>query len=82
MIVFFFCCSLNKLFRGQPPDDLLRGAKNTGRFFKLLGNINPGIRSHESPSTAYRMLSEEEVEGVSFLIFQKKHLFLLYSRLS
>ncbi|XP_047062078.1 dual specificity protein kinase YAK1 homolog isoform X2 [Lolium rigidum] len=52
-----------KILGGQPPDDLLRGAKNTGRFFKPLGNINPGIRSHESPSTAYRMLSEEEVEG-------------------
>jgi hypothetical protein len=84
MISFFLIVPLNKhyIFRGQPPDDLLRGAKNTVRFFKPLGNINPGIRSREGPGTSYRMLSEEEVEGVSFLIFHNKHLFLLYSRLS
>ena len=72
---------LNKTFRGQPPDDLLRGAKNTGKFFKHVG-IYPGIGSHDRPGTAYRMLSEEEVEGVSFLIFHKKHRFLFYYRLS
>uniref|UniRef100_A0A453CU42 Protein kinase domain-containing protein n=1 Tax=Aegilops tauschii subsp. strangulata TaxID=200361 RepID=A0A453CU42_AEGTS len=49
--------------RGQPPDDLLREAKNTAKFFKHVGSGYLGIGAHDGPGTAYRMLSEDEVEG-------------------
>ncbi|CAN6240785.1 unnamed protein product [Urochloa humidicola] len=48
---------------GQPPDDLLREAKNTGRFFKHVGSIFPGSESPDGIPSAYRFLSEEEVEA-------------------
>lgn len=52
-----------KILGGQPSDDLLREAKNTGRFFKHVGHIYLGSRAHEGLGSAYKMLSEEEVEG-------------------
>jgi dual specificity protein kinase YAK1 len=48
---------------GQPPDDLLREAKNTGRFFKHVGSIFPGSEAPDGIPSAYRFLSEEEVEA-------------------
>uniref|UniRef100_A0A453CUA0 Uncharacterized protein n=1 Tax=Aegilops tauschii subsp. strangulata TaxID=200361 RepID=A0A453CUA0_AEGTS len=45
------------------PDDLLREAKNTAKFFKHVGSGYLGIGAHDGPGTAYRMLSEDEVEG-------------------
>ncbi|XP_062185035.1 dual specificity protein kinase YAK1 homolog isoform X2 [Phragmites australis] len=52
-----------KILGGQPPDDLLREAKNTGRFFKHVGSIYPGSEAPDGLASAYRMLSEEEVEA-------------------
>ncbi|VAH51392.1 unnamed protein product [Triticum turgidum subsp. durum] len=52
-----------KILGGQPPDDLLREAKNTAKFFKHVGSSYLGIGAHDGPGTAYRMLSEDEVEG-------------------
>ncbi|VAH36140.1 unnamed protein product [Triticum turgidum subsp. durum] len=52
-----------KILGGQPPDDLLREAKNTTKFFKHVGSSYLGIGPHDGPGTAYRMLSEDEVEG-------------------
>ncbi|SPT19727.1 unnamed protein product [Triticum aestivum] len=52
-----------KILGGQPPDDLLREAKNTAKFFKHVGSGYLGIGAHDGPGTAYRMLSEDEVEG-------------------
>lgn len=57
------------LYSGQPPDDLLREAKNTGRFFKQVGSIYPGIEMQNGPISAYRILTEEEIETVIFLFF-------------
>ncbi|CAN6236156.1 unnamed protein product [Urochloa humidicola] len=48
---------------GQPPDDLLREAKNTGRFFKYVGSIFPGSEAADGIPSAYRFLTEEEVEA-------------------
>ncbi|GJM86552.1 hypothetical protein PR202_ga02421 [Eleusine coracana subsp. coracana] len=47
----------------QPPDDLLREAKHAGRFFKYVGNIYPGSESQNGPGSAYRLLTEEEIEA-------------------
>ncbi|KAG2568518.1 hypothetical protein PVAP13_7NG322600 [Panicum virgatum] len=47
---------------GQPPDDLLREAKDTGRFFKHVGSIFPGSEAPDGIPSAYRFLSEEEIE--------------------
>ncbi|PWZ45562.1 Serine/threonine-protein kinase ppk15 [Zea mays] len=49
---------------GQPPDELLREAKNTVRFFKHVGSIYAGNAAPIGLSSAYRILSEEEVEAV------------------
>uniref|UniRef100_A0A0D9VJX8 Protein kinase domain-containing protein n=1 Tax=Leersia perrieri TaxID=77586 RepID=A0A0D9VJX8_9ORYZ len=50
-------------YPGQPPDDLLREAKSTGRFFKQVGSIYPGIEVQNGPISAYRILTEEEIEA-------------------
>jgi hypothetical protein len=51
---------------GQPPDDLLREAKNTGQFFKHVASIYPGSEARNGTGSAYRILSEDEIEAVSF----------------
>lgn len=51
-----------KILGGQPPDDLLREAKNTTKFFKHVGSYL-GIGAHDGSGAAYKMLSEEEVEA-------------------
>ncbi|AQK73934.1 hypothetical protein ZEAMMB73_Zm00001d017754 [Zea mays] len=48
---------------GQPPDDLLREAKNTGKFFKHVGSIYPSSEARNGASSAYRILSEDEIEA-------------------
>ncbi|PWZ36581.1 Serine/threonine-protein kinase ppk15 [Zea mays] len=48
--------------RGQPPDELLREAKNTARFFKHVGSIYPGNEAPTGLCSAYKSLSEEDVE--------------------
>ncbi|KAF8670254.1 hypothetical protein HU200_050787 [Digitaria exilis] len=48
---------------GQPPDDLLREAKNTGRFFKHVGSIFPGSEIPDGIASAYRILCEDEIEA-------------------
>jgi dual specificity protein kinase YAK1 len=58
------------MYSGQPPDDLLREAKNTRKFFKQVGNIYPGNGAHDGLASAYRILTEDEVEAVSlFVVF-------------
>ncbi|KAL6652088.1 hypothetical protein ACP70R_011013 [Stipagrostis hirtigluma subsp. patula] len=52
-----------KILGGQPPDDLLREAKNTGRYFNHVGSMYPGIEATDGLASAYRVLSEEEVEA-------------------
>ncbi|KAM3225704.1 hypothetical protein ACQJBY_058431 [Aegilops geniculata] len=48
---------------GQPPDDLLREAKNTRKFFKHVGSIYPGNEAHDGLRSSYRILTEDEVEA-------------------
>jgi len=63
---------LSILCSGQPPDDLLRDAKDTEKFFKHVasiyrledGEVRKGVAS------AYRILTEEEYEAVSFALFR------------
>ncbi|KAL6843767.1 hypothetical protein ACP4OV_026338 [Aristida adscensionis] len=52
-----------KILGGQPPDDLLREAKNTARFFKHVGSVYPSSQTPDCPASTYRILSEEEVEA-------------------
>uniref|UniRef100_A0A0E0GBT0 Protein kinase domain-containing protein n=1 Tax=Oryza nivara TaxID=4536 RepID=A0A0E0GBT0_ORYNI len=59
-------CRMIEILGGQPPDDLLREAKNTGRFFKQVGSIYPGIEMQNGPISAYRILTEEEIETASY----------------
>ncbi|PSS11869.1 Serine/threonine-protein kinase yakA [Actinidia chinensis var. chinensis] len=50
-----------KVLGGQPPDYILRDAKNTSKFFKFIGNVN-----HEEcmgRRSAYQALTEEEYEA-------------------
>ncbi|ONM14247.1 hypothetical protein ZEAMMB73_Zm00001d002418 [Zea mays] len=49
-------------YPGQPPDELLREAKNTARFFKHVGSIYPGNEAPTGLCSAYKSLSEEDVE--------------------
>ncbi|XP_008668222.1 dual specificity protein kinase YAK1 homolog isoform X2 [Zea mays] len=51
-----------KILGGQPPDELLREAKNTARFFKHVGSIYPGNEAPTGLCSAYKSLSEEDVE--------------------
>jgi dual specificity protein kinase YAK1 len=53
--------------RGQPPDYVLKEAKNTSKFFKCIGsvhNIEHGEVSTNGRSP-YQALTEEEYEAVS-----------------
>ncbi|XP_062220028.1 dual specificity protein kinase YAK1 homolog isoform X2 [Phragmites australis] len=56
-------CRMIEILGGQPPDDLLRAAKNTGRFFKHVGSIYPGSEARNGADSAYRILTEEEIEA-------------------
>ncbi|XP_055827728.1 dual specificity protein kinase YAK1 homolog isoform X4 [Solanum dulcamara] len=54
-----------KILGGQPPDYILKDAKNTSKFFKFVGSINqeecgPGPMSR---SSVYQALTEEEYEA-------------------
>lgn len=60
-----FICSY--LSRGQPPDHILRLAKNTSKFFKCVGSIHrlEHDELYVGGRSAYQMQSEEEYEAVS-----------------
>ncbi|THG15358.1 hypothetical protein TEA_029022 [Camellia sinensis var. sinensis] len=58
-----FYCSLFSILRGQPPDYVLKEAKNTSKFFKFVGTVNHG--ESMSRQSAYQALTEEECEAVS-----------------
>ncbi|KAG8381693.1 hypothetical protein BUALT_Bualt06G0148000 [Buddleja alternifolia] len=51
-----------KILGDQPPDYILRKAKNTSKFFKFTGSINHEERdlNHRSNSSMYQVLTEEE----------------------
>ncbi|XP_042030295.1 dual specificity protein kinase YAK1 homolog isoform X1 [Salvia splendens] len=51
-----------KILGGQPPDYILRKAKNTSKFFKFIGSINHDDRdqSQRSNYSMYQVLTEEE----------------------
>ncbi|KAL0299839.1 UNVERIFIED_CONTAM: Dual specificity protein kinase YAK1 [Sesamum radiatum] len=51
-----------KILGGQPPDYILRKAKNTSKFFKFSGSINREERdeNHRSNCSMYQVLTEEE----------------------
>lgn len=66
-MVLFNGLVILEICRGQPPDSILRKAKNTSKFFKFVGSIK-----HEesgqiptSSSRMYQVLAEEEYEAVS-----------------
>uniref|UniRef100_A0A0D9W913 Protein kinase domain-containing protein n=1 Tax=Leersia perrieri TaxID=77586 RepID=A0A0D9W913_9ORYZ len=52
-----------KILGGQPPDYLLREAKNSAKFFKHIGSIYHGNGVHDGIGNSYRMLTEEEIES-------------------
>ncbi|KAG2660890.1 hypothetical protein PVAP13_1KG466000 [Panicum virgatum] len=56
-------CRMIEILGAQPPDDLLREAKNTGRFFKHVASIYPGSEARNGTGSAYRILSEDEIEA-------------------
>ncbi|KAG8059728.1 hypothetical protein GUJ93_ZPchr0002g25326 [Zizania palustris] len=56
-------CRMIEILGGQPPDGLLREAKNTGTFFKHVGSIHRGNEAQNAPISAYRILTGEEVEA-------------------
>lgn len=55
------CC------RAQPPDYVLKEAKNTSKFFKCVGNIHNMENGDMSMGgrSAYQALTETEFEAVS-----------------
>ncbi|RWW29914.1 hypothetical protein BHE74_00004666 [Ensete ventricosum] len=63
-MVYLVLCYLHS---GQPPDNLLRDAKNTTKFFKHVGSIYrlEHEETTEEVTSAYRVLTEEEFEAVS-----------------
>jgi hypothetical protein len=52
----------------QPPNDMLRKGKHTGNFFKYIRNIFPGSEFWNGPGSgsAYKLLTKEDIEAVSF----------------
>ncbi|CAD5195550.1 dual specificity protein kinase YAK1 homolog isoform X1 [Musa acuminata AAA Group] len=54
-----------QILGGQPPDNLLRDAKNTSKFFKHVGSIYrlEHEETSEEVTSAYRVLTEEEFEA-------------------
>lgn len=56
---------------GQPPDYVLRDAKNTSKFFKCIGSLQ-NIESSESSKngrSVYQTLTVEEYEAVSLICY-------------
>ncbi|KAL7100475.1 hypothetical protein ACP275_08G000200 [Erythranthe tilingii] len=51
-----------KILGGQPPDHILRKAKNTSKFFKFIGSINHEERdqNHRSSCSMFQVLTEDE----------------------
>lgn len=56
--------------RGQPPDYVLKEAKNTSKFFKCIGSFHHVENGDVSMGgrSAYLALSEEDYEAVSVCI--------------
>lgn len=57
--------------RGQPPDYLLRDAKNSSKFFKCVGSLQ-NIESSENSKNGrslYQALTVEEYEAVSLVCY-------------
>lgn len=56
--------------RGQPPDYVLKEAKNTSKFFKCIGSVQNLENGEVSTNgrRAYQALTEEEYETVSVYI--------------
>lgn len=56
--------------RGQPPDYVLKEAKNTSKFFKCIGSFHHIENADISVGgrSAYLALSEEEYEAVSVYV--------------
>lgn len=53
-----------EILGGQPPDYVLRDAKNTSKFFKCIGSLQNIANSEGSKSgNAYQTLTEEEYEA-------------------
>lgn len=54
---------------GQPPDYVLRDAKNTSKFFKCIGSLQNIDNSESSKNgrSVYQALTVEEYEAVSFI---------------
>ncbi|KAI3705940.1 hypothetical protein L1987_76189 [Smallanthus sonchifolius] len=54
-----------KINGGQPPDYVLKEAKNTSKFFKCVGSANheDGSQASSSGRSIYQALSEEEYEA-------------------
>lgn len=50
---------------------MLREAKNTGKFFKHVGSIYSTSEARNGASSAYRILSEDEIEAVSLMVLLK-----------
>lgn len=57
----------SKSCRGQPPDYILRIAKNTDKFFKRIGSIHhfEDDEPFNGGRSSYKLLTEEEYEAVS-----------------
>lgn len=55
------------LCRGQPPDYILKEAKNTSKFFKCIRSFHHVENAEVSMGgrSAYQALTEEEYEAVS-----------------
>lgn len=61
---------MSKIRSGQPPDYILKEARNTSKFFKCIGNIH-NLENGEASvgrKSVYQALSEEEYEAVSLFI--------------
>lgn len=54
-------------YRGQPPDYVLKEAKNTNKFFKCVATVNTEDSGQVlmSRQSAFQPLTEEEYEVVS-----------------
>ncbi|MBA0710126.1 hypothetical protein Golax_025121 [Gossypium laxum] len=52
-----------EILGGQPPDYVLKEAKNTSKFFKCVGRIHNIGNSEVCGRSAYRVLTEEEYEA-------------------
>lgn len=59
------------LYRGQPPDYVLKEAKNTNKFFKCVATISTedSAQVPMSRQSAFQALTEEEYEVVSVSVY-------------